>query len=100
MKGHCFSPGGVNRGHIGGIGDVVGRRRRGHSAPEDRLVGESDGGLSENTSVLEGRAMEDSNDGCGRGHNAQEGRPTGELMTGEQVGGDGAPCAPEQAALG
>ena len=49
----CFSPCGVGRGHGGGIGgwwqgldhdinNVVGRRGRGRSAPEDRPVWESD----------------------------------------------------------
>ena len=49
--------------------------------------------LLENMSAPEGRAAEDSDGGRGRGHNTPEGRPTGEPMTGEQVGSGGAPCA-------
>ena len=79
--------------------NVVGRRGRGRSVPEDRLVGESDSGLSKNTPAPEGRAAEDSDSGRGRGRSASEGRPTGEPITGEQAGSGGAPCAPVQVAL-
>jgi hypothetical protein len=60
---------------------------------QDRLVGESDGGLSKNTSAPEGRATEDSDGERGRGRSTPEGRPTGEPITREQVGDDGAPYA-------
>jgi hypothetical protein len=50
----------------------------------------------ENTPAPEGREVEDSNGGRGRGRRAPEGRPTGEPMTREQASGGGASCADAQ----
>jgi hypothetical protein len=72
--------------------NVVGRRGRGRSAPEDRLVGESDDwGTHRRRRAGRRRTL---TMGVIGGRSAPEGRPTGESMTGEQVSSGGAPCAP------
>lgn len=72
--------------------NVVGRRGRRRSAPEDRLVGESDDwGTRRRRGAGRRRTLTAVVVGGGGWRSAPEGRPTGESMTGEQVNSGGAP---------